>query len=249
MQGFVRKSDTLARFGGDEFVIFQTGVQMPEEAGRLARRAIDALASPFNLHGHEVVIGSSVGITIYPDDGGDLDNLLRNADLALYRSKAEGRGSYHFYEKEMNLQLQRRKTVEGALRQALAVGQFDVHYQPHMSMLGDQIRGAEALIRWQHPELGPISPHEFIPVAEETGLITPLTDWVLRRVCSDASDWEDLTVAVNLSPALFRQSNLVALVSEVLDDTGFDPQRLELEITESTIMADVGPAQWTQAPF
>ena len=163
VQHLLRKSDTLARLGGDEFAIIQAGLEHPDSCGGLAQRVIDTLAEPFQLDGHDVAIGSSVGIALYPDDQSDPDLLLRNADLALYRAKAEGRGIYRFFEEGMNVRLQQRKTLEADLRRALAEDQFELHYQPQIGLDGEQINGVEALIRWHHPERGMVAPMDFIP--------------------------------------------------------------------------------------
>ena len=238
VQHLLRKSDTLARLGGDEFAIIQAGLEHPDSAGGLAQRVIDALAEPFQLDGHDVAIGSSVGIALYPDDQSDPDLLLRNADLALYRAKAEGRGIYRFFEEGMNVRLQQRKMLEADLRRALAEDQFELHYQPQIGLDGEQVTGVEALIRWHHPGRGMVAPMDFIPIVEEIGLIVPITEWVLRQACTDARDWGDLSVAVNLSPAAFKHQDLLGLIGSVLSETGFDPRRLELEITETSLLQD-----------
>lgn len=238
IQGLIRTSDTLARLGGDEFAIIQIELDQPDGAAILAQRIVDALAQPFELQGHEVVVGSSVGIALYPEDETDPDHLLRNADLALYRAKAEGRGIYRFFEQDMNIKLQQRKLLEAALRRALSDDQLELHYQPQISLDGDRITGVEALIRWCHPEHGMMPPSDFIPLAEETGMIIPITEWVLRRACQDARDWADLSVAINLSPAVFKHQDLVGVVKGILDESGFDPGRLELEITETSLLQD-----------
>ncbi|MGH1481994.1 MAG: putative bifunctional diguanylate cyclase/phosphodiesterase [Geminicoccales bacterium] len=238
LRHLLRKSDTLARLGGDEFAIVQTSAEHLVDAAGLAQRIIDAVAQPFLLNGHDVTIGSSVGITIYPDDHSSADHLLRNADLALYRAKSEGRGTYCFFEEDMNLELQRRKTLENDLRCALSEEQFELYYQPQIGLNDNQVAGVEALIRWHHPKHGVVSPDQFIPLVEETGLIIPITEWALRQACTQARDWSDLRVAVNLSPAAFKHQDLVGLVSCILDETELAPQRLEIEITETSLMQD-----------
>jgi diguanylate cyclase (GGDEF)-like protein len=238
----IRPSDTLARLGGDEFAVIQAELDQPDGVAVLAQRIIDALAEPFELSGHEVVIGASVGIALYPEDQTDPDHLLRNADLALYRAKAEGRGVYRFFEEDMNLRLQQRKSLEAALRRALAEDQFELHYQPQVGLDGERVKGVEALIRWHHPERGVVSPGDFIPLAEETGIIIPITEWVLRRACLDTRDWGQLSVAVNLSPAVFKHQDLVGMIAGILEETGFDPRRLELEITETSLLQDADRA-------
>ncbi|MGI9452087.1 MAG: putative bifunctional diguanylate cyclase/phosphodiesterase [Geminicoccaceae bacterium] len=242
VQALVRASDTLARLGGDEFAIIQVELGQPDGAANLAQRIIDALVQPFEIQGHELVIGSSVGIALYPEDQADPDHLLRNADLALYRAKAEGRGIYRFFEEEMNRLLQQRKALEAALRRALADDQFELYYQPQVGLEDECVTGVEALIRWHHPEQGMVSPADFIPLAEETGIIIPITEWVLRRACLDTLDWGDMSVAVNLSPAVFKHQDLVGMVAKILDETGFDPRRLELEITETSLLQDTDRA-------
>ncbi len=238
LRNLLRKSDTLARLGGDEFAIVQTSADSLEDAATLAQRIIEAVAHPFSLNGHDVSISSSVGITVFPDDHCSADHLLRHADLALYRAKSEGRGTFCFFEEEMNIQLQRRKALERDLRTAISEEQFELFYQPQIGLNDDQVAGVEALIRWHHPERGIISPDMFIPLVEETGLIIPITEWALRQACSQAKDWADLRVAVNLSPAAFKHPDLIGLVSGILEDTQLDPARLEIEITETSLMQD-----------
>jgi len=238
VQGLLRKSDTLARLGGDEFAIVLAAIDQPDHAGRLAQRIIDALAEPFQLRGHDVIIGSSIGIALYPDDESSPDHLLRNADLALYRAKAEGRGVFRFFEEDMNVRLQQRKMLEADIRQALVADQFEIYYQPQIGLDGERVVGVEALIRWHHPERGMVSPMDFIPVAEEIGLIIPITEWVLRRACTEAQDWDAFSVAINLSPAVFKHQDLLGLIEGVLRDTNFDPCRLELEITETSLLQE-----------
>jgi diguanylate cyclase (GGDEF)-like protein len=238
IQDLIRRGDTLARLGGDEFAIVQSDLDQPDGAAGLAQRVIDALSRPFDLDGQEVTIGCSVGIAIYPDDHSDADNLLRDADLALYRTKAEGRGSYRFFEQEMNRRLRERKALEAALRRALAEGELEMHYQPQFGLGSRSLSGVEALIRWHHPERGAISPVEFIPLAEQTGLILPITEWTLREACRAARAWPGLSLAVNLSPASFRHQDLVKLVAEVLAESGLEAARLELEITETSLLRE-----------
>ncbi|MDH3664466.1 MAG: EAL domain-containing protein, partial [Alphaproteobacteria bacterium] len=238
IHALMRAGDTFARLGGDEFAIIQLGLDQPDDAANLAQRIIDNVAQPFDLMGHEAVIGCSIGIAVDPDGQTDPDHLLRNADLALYRAKAEGRSIYRFYEEDMNVRLQQRKALETELRQALAQGEFEVYYQPQIGLEDERVAGVEALIRWHHPARGMITPADFIPLAEETGIVIPITEWVLRRACLDARDWSDLGVAVNLSPVVFKHQDLVGMISAILDETGFDPRRLELEITETSLLLD-----------
>jgi predicted signal transduction protein with EAL and GGDEF domain len=205
----------------------------------LASRLIDAISAPDDLSGHHVNIGTSVGIAIVPDDGDDADQLLRNADMALYRSKADGRGRYSFFEPNMNATMQARRGLEMDLRDALATGAFEVFYQPLMTIKRRALSGFEALLRWNHPRLGLVPPAEFIPLAEEIGLIIPLGKWVLRQACADAAKWPGTPkVAVNLSPVQFASKTLVADVAAALNDSGLEPSRLELEITETAMLDD-----------
>jgi diguanylate cyclase (GGDEF)-like protein len=235
----VRELDTVARLGGDEFAIIQTSVDQPRDATALANRLIEALSAPYEIDGHQVVIGTSVGISVVPDDGNDADQLLKNADLALYRAKADGRGRYRFFEPEMDAWMQARRLMEIDLRRALTVGEFEIYYQPLMNMQTRTVSSFEALLRWHHPTRGMVAPSEFIPLAEEIGLIVPLGDWVLNRACIDAASWPDsVGVAVNLSVVQFGHRSLVGSVQEALQLSGLAPQRLELEITESVMILD-----------
>jgi diguanylate cyclase (GGDEF)-like protein len=238
LQSIVRGVDMVARLGGDEFAIVQSNIR-PSEASEFAARVIEALLEPFDVVGHQVIIGTSIGIALAPADGSEPDQLLRNADMALYRAKAEGRGTYHFFQPEMDAQMQARRRLELDLRKALLADQFELHYQPLIDVASGQITGFEALIRWRHPEHGLIPPDEFIPVAEEIGVIVPIGEWVLRQVCRDAVKWPDhLTVAVNLSAVQFRNSALSLSVVSALAQSGLAPSRLELEITETVLLQD-----------
>ncbi len=233
----VRESDTVARVGGDEFAIIQNGVEQPTDAAMLARRICEAVKGPCELHGHAVIVDTSIGIALAPGDGTDPTELLKNADMALYRAKADGRGTYRFFEPAMDARMKTRRTLELALRTALANGEFELHYQPLVSLDDRRITCCEALIRWRHPERGLIPPVEFIPIAEEIGLIVPLGEWVLRQACTDAMEWPaDTKVAVNLSPIQVMNQNLVAVVVGALATAGLPANRLELEITESVLM-------------
>jgi diguanylate cyclase (GGDEF)-like protein len=235
----LREVDTAARLGGDEFAIALAGLDEPTGADALARRLLAALAEPYHVDGHEVVVGASIGIAIWPVDGDDPERLLKCADLALYRAKTDGRGTFHFFEKGMDARLQARRALEQDLRRALAEGAFEIHYQPFIDLGSEEPTGFEALLRWNHPERGQVSPADFIPLAEETGLIIPLGEWVLRRACAEAATWPaPLKVAVNLSPAQFRHPELIRVILSALQDSGLDPGRLELEITESVLMQD-----------
>jgi diguanylate cyclase (GGDEF)-like protein len=235
----VREGDTVARLGGDEFAVVQTGLSDMDGATRLAARIVTAMAAPFDLAGHQVVIGASVGVSASPSDGEDVDELLKKADMALYRAKGDGRGAFHFFERAMDEQLQARRALELDLRRALQDGEFELFYQPLYHLGDERVTGCEALLRWNHPERGMVSPADFIPLAEEIGLIVPLGDWVLRAACAEAARWPDhVRLAVNLSPAQFRDRSLVATVVSALATSGLPAQRLELEITESVLLQD-----------
>ncbi len=204
-----------------------------------ASQVIETLSAPYDIDGLEIVIGASIGIAISPGDGETSEELLRNADMALYRAKSEGGGVHRFFEKEMDRHAQRRRDMEIDLRRALSNGEFELHYQPLVDLAQDRIVAFEALLRWKHPEKGMISPADFIPVAEDIGLIVPLGEWVLREACQQAAKWPaDIKVAVNLSPAQFRSRGLTQVVFSALAQSGLSPLRLELEITESIFLAD-----------
>jgi diguanylate cyclase (GGDEF)-like protein/PAS domain S-box-containing protein len=237
LRNCVREADTVARVGGDEFAIIHTGIEQPNDAAILARRICEAVKEPCELHGHAVIVDTSIGIALAPGDGIDPTELLKNADMALYRAKADGRGTYRFFEPAMDARMKARRTLELALRVALANGEFKLHYQPLVSLDDRRITCCEALIRWQHPERGLIQPAEFIPLAEEIGLIVPLGEWVLRQACADAMAWPaDVKVAVNLSPIQVMNQNLVAVIVGALAAAGLPASRLEVEITESVLM-------------
>jgi diguanylate cyclase (GGDEF)-like protein/PAS domain S-box-containing protein len=239
LRACVREGDTVARLGGDEFAVVQMGLTDLSGATRLAARIVEALEAPFDLLGHQVVIGGSVGVAVSPDDGLDCDELLKKADMALYRAKADGKGTFHFFERAMDEQLQARRALELDLRKALSEGQFELFYQPLFDLEADRVTGCEALLRWFHPERGMVSPGEFIPLAEEIGLIGALGDWVLRAACDEAARWpEHVRLAVNLSPAQFRDRRLAATVVQALAASGLPAERLELEITESVLLQD-----------
>jgi predicted signal transduction protein with EAL and GGDEF domain len=203
----------------------------------LARRILEAIRAPYSLHGHAVMVDTSIGIAIAPSDGTEPNELLKNADMALYRAKADGRGTYRFFEPAMDARMKARRTLELSLRSALLNGEFELHYQPLVRLFDNKVTGCEALLRWMHPERGMVSPVEFIPVAEEIGLIVPLGEWVLRKACEDAASWPDeVKVAVNLSPIQVMNQNLVPTVVSALATSGLPANRLELEITESVLM-------------
>jgi diguanylate cyclase (GGDEF)-like protein len=233
----VRETDTVARMGGDEFAIVQVGIEQPSDATALALRTIEGISEPYEIDGHHVVIGTSVGIAVAPIDGDNPDQLLRNADLALYRAKGDGRRTFRFFELQMDAQSQDRRTMETDLRSALAGNEFELYYQPIMDLRSDSVSGFEALLRWRHPQRGLLLPGRFIPLAEEIGFIVPLGEWAIRQACATAATWPDeLQVSVNLSPVQFGSSGLVQVVMGALAASGLEPSRLELEITESTLL-------------
>ena len=239
LQSLVRETDTIARMGGDEFAILQVAITQPADATALASRVIEAVSLPYELDGREAIIGTSVGIAVGPDDGLLSEQLMRNADLALYRAKGDGRGTYRFFEPDMDAQMQERRAIEYDLRNALAAGQFELHYQPVVNLATNQISGLEALIRWRHPEKGMIGPATFIGLAEEIGFIVPLGEWVIREACAMAAKWPShLRVSVNLSPVQFRSAGLLQIVIGALAASGLRADRLELEITESALLED-----------
>ena len=237
----VREIDCVARIGADEFVVVQRSVDRPEEAAVLARRMIDVLKLPYVLTRHTVSVGVTIGVTVAPSDGTSSEKLIKNADVALARAKAEARGAVRFFEPEMDARLQARRLLERDLRQAVADEAFEVYYQPIYSLGAERVCGFEALLRWNHPVRGNISPVEFIPLAEELGLIVPLGEWVLARACADAVRWpEGLKIAVNVSAVQFTSASLVSAVRDALRNTGLPGRRLELEITESVLVANPG---------
>ncbi len=232
----VREVDTVARIGGDEFSIVLVGIQNAVDAQLLSRRLLETFQTPFDLAGHEVLVTASVGVALIPTDGTIPDKLLQHADIALYRAKEEGRNASRFFEPEMDARLQRRKALERELRLALSRDELSLYYQPKVSLRNDEVVGSEALVRWQHPERGLVPPGDFIGVAEETGLILQLGEWVLRTACRQAAQWPGLEVSVNISPAQFRQPDLVQIVRSALEDSGLPPHYLELEVTESVLI-------------
>ncbi len=223
--------------GGDEFVIVQAPITDPADATSLAQSIIGLMSEPYDIDGHQAVIGASVGIAVGPGDGLRPDRLLRNADLALYRAKGDGRGTFRFFEPAMDLQMQTRRIMERDLRKALPAGEFELYYQPVVNLASNEISGFEALIRWNHPERGIIAPAKFIPLAEEIGFIVPMGEWVIRQACATAAQWPgDLHVAVNISAAQFRSPGLMQIIVGALAASGLEPTRLEIEITESILL-------------
>jgi diguanylate cyclase (GGDEF)-like protein/PAS domain S-box-containing protein len=237
VRAVVNDGDTAARLGGDEFAILMSDIEEPADVAIFARRLLDEIAEPFDVMGHQVVIGASIGIAMGPSDGDDADKLMKSADMALYRAKADGKGAFRFFEPGMDARAQVRRKLEVDLRAALRTGELEIHYQPLVDLATNTVSGCEALLRWPHPERGFIPPSEFIPIAEETGLIAQLGTYVLRQACADAVLWPDgVKLAVNLSPLQFRTGNLFVTVKQALEETGLAPTRLELEITETLLL-------------
>ena len=234
-----RSNHLAARLGGDEFAVIVGSDVSPNEVSDFSARLIEVLSASYDIDGVEVVIGASVGIALAPNDGSSSEELMRNADMALYRAKSDGGGVHRFFEREMDRAAQKRRDMEVDLRRAFANGEFELHYQPLVDIGANRISGFESLLRWQHAEKGMISPAEFIPIAEDIGLIVPLGEWVLREACMEATKWPgDVKVAVNLSAVQFRSRNLVQAVISALAHSGLSPLRLELEITESVFLAE-----------
>jgi len=241
-----RESDVVARLGGDEFAILAGPLDDPRHAARIADRIVRSLGVPMTVEGKEIVIGGSVGIAMAPGDGGDAETLLRNADLALYRAKDEGRGAYHFFEPGMDEALRQRRALESGLATALERGEFRLAFQPVIRLADNRIGALEALLRWEHPTRGLVPPAEFIPVAEETGMIAAIGEWVIRQACTAAARWPgDVRLAVNLSAGQLRGRNFAAVVSRALAESGFAPDRLELEVTEPLLLGDAEAAAAT----
>ncbi|HLG80314.1 MAG TPA: EAL domain-containing protein [Bradyrhizobium sp.] len=237
LRSTLREGDTLARLNSDEFAMIQGGLTRPEDAILMSRRLLEAIGDPFLLDGHSVVIGGTIGIAMAPGDGDDSETLLKNADMALSRAKNDCRGTFSFFEAAMDARAQTRRKIEMELRDAIQSDHLQPYYQPLIDLSAGRITGFEALVRWPHPERGMISPGEFIPVAEETGLINSIGGLMLRRACKDAATWpDDVRVAVNLSPLQFRTGNLLSIVMDALKQSGLPPKRLELEITETLLL-------------
>jgi diguanylate cyclase (GGDEF)-like protein len=239
LQSCIRETDFVARLGGDEFAIVQTGIGRPDDVVDLVKRIYAAIREPYECLGHQVATDASIGIALAPNDGSDLDQLLKSADLAMYGAKADGRRTYRFFEPGMDARVKARRTLELDIRQAIAEGGFELHYQPVISCETGGIAGCEALLRWNHPVRGMVSPAEFIPVAEETGLICEIGDWVVTTACAEATNWPPhVRLAVNVSPVQFRSHGFSLKVANALAVTGLSASRLELEITEAVLIRD-----------
>jgi diguanylate cyclase (GGDEF)-like protein len=241
LKGNVRKSDTLSRPGGDEFALFLSSTNEEHESLTTIGHIQKTLASPINLSGMDLFIDGSVGIALFPNDGDTPDELLKHAELAMYEAKGIGGGTFRFYSREMNRRASKRLQLEVDLHRALREGEFFLLYQPQIAAGDGRVTGVEALIRWRHPTLGTVPPDQFIPLAEETGLILPIGEWALRQAFLQTRRWQemgltDLRLGVNLSPVQFRRSNIPAMVQKILAETGFDPRHLELEITEGVLL-------------
>jgi diguanylate cyclase (GGDEF)-like protein/PAS domain S-box-containing protein len=241
LQGCIRRSDTVSRLGGDEFVVILNSLMQAEDASSLAQKILAALSEPVSIDGHEVASTASIGIAIHPADGADVDTLLRNADTAMYEAKGKGRNTYRFFSEEMNIRAVDRLELEAGLRRALERGELRLHYQPQIQLATGMVVGMESLVRWDDPVRGSVPPATFIPLAEESGLIIPLGEWVIRTACAQVRTWQDaghppLRVGVNLSVRQFQHKNLLHLIQETLRRTGIEPSCLELELTEASII-------------
>ena len=246
LKRWAREQDTVARLSGDEFVLMLTHVKDVPDAAVAAERLMDAITAEFVVQGHTLNVSCSLGISIFPEHGTDAETLIKNADAAMYSAKDNGRNNFRFFTADMNAQVVERLTLESSLRLALDRKQLFVVYQPQMDIASGRITGLEALLRWQHPELGLVPPDKFIRVAENSGLILPIGEWVLRTACSQARKWQEeglpaVTMAVNVSAVQFRQEGFCDLIERVLHETGLAPPHLELELTESLLLANRGP--------
>ena len=239
----VRSGDTVSRLGGDEFALILQNLAKGQDAAIVAQKVLESLAEPFDVEGHEIFVTASIGITLYPSDSENPEALLKNADSAMYRAKQAGRNNFQYYTTEMNARSGENLHLENSLRRALERGEFTLHYQPKVDLRSGRIIGVEALMRWQHPEFGMVSPGKFIPLLEETGLIVPTGEWVLRAACAQLRAWEDsgiavVPVSVNLSGRQFQHHDLVRSIVDIISDSGVEPGQIELELTESSLMSN-----------
>jgi len=244
LRGSLREGDTLSRIGGDEFMLLLPHIRNRDNAAYIAQKILASLKPPFHIEGHEIFVGISIGIAVFPDDGDTIETLVKHADIAMYHAKDSGRNDYKFFTHDLQKSFTGRLAVENEMRHALDKGQFEVYYQPQVSIQDQRIRGMEALIRWNHPTRGIVPPNEFIPIAEESGLITPISEWVLGAACRQANLWRSsdlspITMAVNLSPRQIEHPQFVDKFTHCLRENGMDGQGLEIEITESTLMRDM----------
>ncbi len=243
----LRAGDILARLGGDEFIILLNDIGHPKFASPVAEKLLQVSAKPVKVDSHEFFITASIGICVFPNDGVSLEDLQKNADMAMYKAKRSGGGVYQYFTKEMNLEAHAHIQLEAALRKAINNNEFLLYYQPKLNLADGVITGVEALIRWDNPELGMVSPASFIPLAEETGLIMQIGEWALREACRANKSWQDqgynpISVAVNISPKQFRHQDITQLIASVLEETGLEPRYLEMEITETAVMDNVETA-------
>ena len=243
LESSLRAMDTVARLGGDEFVLVLSDQKSEELVSAELRRVVESFARAFSVDGRDVFITASVGVALYPQDAQDPESLMKSAELAMYRAKESGRNTYQLYTAEMQSRVNERLALESRLRRALEQGEFSLHYQPQVDLRSNRVFGCEALLRWSQPDLGMIGPAKFIPLAEETGLIVPIGEWIVRTACRQCKGWQDaglppVTVAVNISARQFREKTLLQAVARILAETGLDPRQLELEVTESVIMHD-----------
>lgn len=244
LKGNMRQSDTIARLGGDEFTILLTGIKSMKDVSRTAQKVLSVVSRPFAIDGHQLGVTCSIGVSVFPHDGSDTESLIKRADFAMYRAKNQGKANYQHFDITVVSQAPKQASFENDLRKAIVNHELRIHFQPQVSLATGQITGVEALVRWQHPEFGLLPPSEFIPLAEETGLIVPLGEWVLRSACIQNKVWqvagyEPLPVAINLSARQFREIGLPETVARVLHETGLSPNFLTLEITETNAMQDV----------
>ena len=239
LRGCLKQTDTIARMGGDEFAILHTALEQPTDAEYLARRLRAAVRMPLDIDGQQMTADVSIGISLAPNDGTDASQLLKQADMAMYVAKCDGRGTFRYFEPDMNARALARRTLELDLRNAITNDEFELYYQPIVNLERNEVSGCEALLRWHHPQRGMVMPDEFIPVAEETGLIVEIGEWVLRKACAAAATWPDnVTVAVNVSSAQFKNQALVLKVVGALAASGLSARRLAIEVTETALILD-----------
>ncbi|MHB8841672.1 MAG: sensor domain-containing protein [Candidatus Aquicultor sp.] len=243
LEDCLRESDLVARLGGDEFTVLLTGISSAKDVSGIARNVINALKPPFSFDGRELYVTTSIGASLYPYDGKDSQTLLRNADMALYRAKEQGRNSFQLYTASMNTRITERLNLENRIRKALDDGEFEIYYQPQVDLLSGEIFCMEALLRWHHPGFGTVYPAEFIPVLEEIGLISEIGEWVLRTACKQNKTWQDegllpVRIAVNMSPRYFERPNIVERIGRILEETRLNPKYLDIEITENAVIKD-----------
>ncbi|MDO9081122.1 MAG: bifunctional diguanylate cyclase/phosphodiesterase, partial [Desulfuromonadales bacterium] len=239
----IRESDIVARLGGDEFTVLMPDLSHSEDVGIVVQKILSVFEKPFKLDAVSVDASTSIGVCMFPDDGKDGEDLIKKADIAMYDAKKSGKNAYQFYNAEINARTMVRQQMEGYLRQSVGKGELELLFQPLVSSTTRAIIGAEALLRWRHPEQGVLRPHQFLTIAEESGAIIPIGEWVLRKACEQGRHWNEaghpLNISVNLTNRQFHQSNLIAKTAEILKETGLDPQQLDFEVNEQTIMTDI----------